>query len=466
MVDAEKLANAMGYEIVYVQLLPNDKVWAKTIFRTKEVTVYENGKAATRIFKGGTILVTTRCTADFLMNVLHECIHIEYHQMFYELQHYYHSAVNKEMPEFEDFFMSDDQQDTLRSMEIQANAIASRVAVYVENLDMVISDFRDKLGRDVYHTDFYGYEQLIEKITEIFCTYRNTAKKRLLHRGFKKARGVFEWGDEKYAKAHVIPEDFPDDWTYTVPLHEMAKILGKNLMFDKLVHSKQFVYADGHLCLNHPDYVYKLDDNWWLTEYAKQHMDECCLPFRRVYGKQNLKYTFGELNKEQQVRFYERVFTAEQLKALEESRDEYLLSLLNVEYKENGETKIRKMTRGETIKFLMKRAKMTEEEVAEAADFSVETLTALRSKKEYTPRIGTMLALFTALDLEEVYRNELLIMTKNITNLDSYEYKTYLWFKNVVPGFTVYQVNDYLRNSGKTTWTTGYKPRTKDKKAV
>ena len=35
----------------------------------------------------------------------------------------------------------------------------------------------------------------------------------------------------------------------------MSKILGTNLTFDKLVFSGSFVYADGHLCLNHPDYV-------------------------------------------------------------------------------------------------------------------------------------------------------------------------------------------------------------------
>lgn len=467
MVDAEKLANAMGFEIVYVQLLPNEKVCAKTIFRTKEVTVYENGKAVKRVFKGGTILVTTKCTADFLMNVLHECIHIEYHRMFYELQHYYHSAVNKEIPEFEDFFMSDDQQDTLRSMEIQANALASRVAVYTENLDTVICDFRDRLGRDIHHTDLYGYEQLIERIAEIFGTYRNTAKRRLLHRGFKKARGVFEWGDEKYAKAHVIPEDFPDDWTYTVPLHEMAKILGKNLMFDKLVHSKQFVYADGHLCLNHPDYVYKLDDNWWLTDYARHHMDECCLPFRRVYGKQNLKYTFGELNKEQQVRFYERVFSSEAFNKMEEKRKEILLNSLYIEENRNGKVRRRKMTRGEAVIFLMQQADMTEEEVAEAAECSIDALTDLRSDKEYTPRMGTMLAFFTALELDDVYRDELLIMTGLINDINKEMYQLYQIMRDTNPdGFSVYQANQYLRDIGKTPWTSGYRPKKIKKNAI
>ncbi len=466
-VDAEKLANAMGFRIEYVQLLPNDNVCAKTIFRTKEVTIYENGTAVNRTFEGGTILVTTRCTADFRMNVLHECIHIEYHRMFYELQHYYRTAIRMETPDFEDFFMSDDQQDTLRSMEIQANAIAARVTIYAENLDMVISEFCDCLGRDAYHTDLVGYEKLIERITEIFGSYRSTAKTRLLHRGFKKARGVFEWGDDKYAKAHVIPEDFPDDWTYTVPLYEMSKILGRNLMFDKLVHSRKFVYADGHLCLNHSDYVYKLGGYWWLTEYAKQNMAECCLPFRRVYGKQNLKYTFGELNKEQQVRFFERVFDNEAFNRMEEKRREMLRNSLYIEEVKKGKTRRRKMTRGEAVVFLMKQAHMTEEDVAEAAECSIDALTDLRSDKEYTPRMGTMLAFFTALELDDVYRDELLIMTGLINDINKEMYQLYRIMRDTNPdGFTVYQANQYLRDIGKTPWTSGYRPKKIKKNAI
>lgn len=466
-VNAEKLANAMGYKIVYVNFLPNDKVSAKTIFRTKEVIVYENGKALKRTFKGGTILVTTRCTADFLMNVLHECIHIEYHRMFYELQHYYRTAIKTETPDFEDFFMSDDQQDTLRSMEIQANAIASRVAVYVENLNTVIYEFNDNFGRDIHHTDLFGYEQLIDKITGTFSTYRTTAKKRLLHLGFKKVRGVFEWGDNKYAKAHVIPEDFPDDWTYTVPLYEMSRILGKNLMFDKLVHSRKFVYADGHLCLNHPDYVYKLGGYWWLTEYAKQNMSECCLPFKRVYGKQNLKYTFGELNREQQVRFFERVFDNEAFNRMEEKRKEMLRNSLYIEEVRNGKTRRRKMTRGEAVVFLMQQAHMTEEDVAEAAECSIDALTDLRSDKEYTPRMGTMLAFFTALELDDVYRDELLIMTGLINDINKETYQLYRIMRDTNPdGFTVYQANQYLRDIGKTPWTSGYRPKKIKKNAI
>lgn len=48
--------------------------------------------------------------------------------------------------------------------------------------------------------------------------------------------------------------------------------------------------------------------------------------------RKTIDIPLAKLNKEQQARFYEMAFSAEQLKALEANRDEYLLSLLTVEY--------------------------------------------------------------------------------------------------------------------------------------
>ena len=59
-------------------------------------------------------------------------------------------------------------------MEIQANAISARAVVYKENLDITLENFKDELGRDIHHTDLYGYERLIEHITETYGSYRTT----------------------------------------------------------------------------------------------------------------------------------------------------------------------------------------------------------------------------------------------------------------------------------------------------
>ena len=81
------------------------------------------------------------------------------------------------------------------------------------------------------------------------------------------------------------------------------------------------------------------------------------------------------------------------------------------------------MTRGEVVVFLMQQAHMTEKDVAEVAEYSIDALTDLRSNKEYIPKIGTILAFFTFFELNAVYRDELLIMTELINEIDKEMYK-------------------------------------------
>ena len=78
-----------------------------------------------------------------------------------------------------------------------------------------------------------------------------------------------------------------------------------------------------------------------------------------------------------------------------------------------------------------------------------------------------MLAFFTALELDDVYRDELLIMTGLINDINKEMYQLYRIMRDTNPdGFTVYQANQYLRDIGKTPWTSGYRQKKVKKNAV
>ena len=105
------------------------------------------------------------------------------------------------------------------------------------------------------------------------------------------------------------------------------------------------------------------------------------------------------------------------------------------------------MTRGEVVVFLMQQAHMTEKDVAEVVEYSIDALTDLRSNKEYIPKIGTIPAFFTVFELNDVYRDELLIMTELINEIDKEMYQLYQIMRDTKPGeFTVHKVNQYLRD--------------------
>ena len=152
---------------------------------------------------------------------------------------------------------------------------------------------------------------LIDNIKLTYGVSRNSAKKRVVELGYKQARGVYEWGYMDYAEDFDVPEDFPDDYTYTLSLYEMSKILGKSMLFDKYVYSGAFIYADGHLVLNLPKYVVKRYDKYYLTAYAKANMSEFrssafmgikAITIRSVSSIRTILISFASMNLKQKQR--------------------------------------------------------------------------------------------------------------------------------------------------------------------
>ena len=53
-----------------------------------------------------------------------------------------------------------------------------------------------------------------------------------------------------------------------------------NSKFKDLMNTERFVYVDSHFCLNDEKYVVMVDLGiYQMTDYAYEHMDECCLTF-------------------------------------------------------------------------------------------------------------------------------------------------------------------------------------------
>ena len=250
-----------------------------------------------------------------------------------------------------------------------------------------------------------------------------------------------------YAEDFDVPEDFPDDYTYTLSLYEMSKILGKSILFDKYVYSGAFIYADGHLVLNLPKYVVKRYDKYYLTEYAKANMSECCIPFKRIYSNRSYNYTVGELNKDDTDFFCQYELEAEMKKKLDKEREKWMLGKY---YLDNDG---RNMSAGETIRYHMKRLNITEERLAEVSGLTVRTITALRTKENYCPKIETVLAFMVGVGLEEVFRNDL-IEKFNLSHQTKNEtYMLYQIMTDTKPDISVHEINQYLASIGKKTWT-------------
>ena len=115
------LAKEMGYRIQYARLSLDEKIKSKVIFEEKYITVFdEYGNQTVLFVPAKTILIDDSIKGKEDHAVIHECIHISLHRLFYHLQSYYRKAVGKAAPDFQDYFYSDPQKECLAWMETQA----------------------------------------------------------------------------------------------------------------------------------------------------------------------------------------------------------------------------------------------------------------------------------------------------------------------------------------------------------
>lgn len=445
--DVEQIVEKLGFNLRFETLSIDGSVCGTTVFRDKWVSTYQGKRCVKKHIPHNTVIISKQYDVEKRSIVLHECVHILSHNLFYELQYYYRQLLSDYSEGRNINFVRNRECEGLKWAETQATAIPSHIAMYYERVVERIENFRDKQDRSVYETDHAGIRSLIDDIRLTYGVSRSSAKKRMVELGYKQARGVYEWGDTGYVEDYDVPADFPDDHTYTLSLYEMSKILGKSIIFDKYVYSGAFIYADGHLVLNLPKYVVKRFDKYYLTEYAKANMSECCIPFKRVYGHKSYNYTVGELNKDQNEIFINYELDSAEKKRMDKAREEWLLQKYYIE--NDGKC----MSVGETIRYHMTRLDITVEELSERTGLGIRTIIGLRGDSRHEPKLETLLAVVVGLGLDDLFCADLLEKA-NLTNMTkSEDYQLYRLMVSIKPDISVFQINEYLVHIGKKPWT-------------
>ena len=146
-INGKVLAEGMGYSIQYLRLSVKGNIKSKLIIDTKDVIVYDKeGRTITMMIPARTILVDKSLIDDDKLDnvIIHECVHIYLHNLFYYAQSLYRGIIGKEMPEFLDYFYSETQKDCIRWMEMQANTIARHIQMPREETTDYIIDFIDR----------------------------------------------------------------------------------------------------------------------------------------------------------------------------------------------------------------------------------------------------------------------------------------------------------------------------------
>lgn len=139
-------------------------------------------------------------------------------------------------------------------------------------------------------------KRLVADMAEYYKTTKTVAKTRLLDFGYVEVQGVLQSANGKPVPPYE--SKLRDGETYTIDESDGIREYIRNPEFRKIIDTGDYVYAEGHYCLNTLDYIRRDQSGvLHLTPRARKSMAECCLVFKREYKKSGFRIINGILEK-------------------------------------------------------------------------------------------------------------------------------------------------------------------------
>ena len=215
--------------------------------------------------------------------IMHECVHFLLHKKAFELECYFNKKANSLECRNNGSGGTSAKETPVDWMEWQANNIAPRLLIpkipFINKVDKMLEQY--KITHENNDCLDY-YEKLIYNLANFYGVSIETIKIRLIELGYEFPLGCFINIDNKRVRPHAFnPGTLKLDETFSVSYIDAARYSIMEKYIEKNEYIDYFIYVDSHLCFNHPKYIFKgVNGIPMLTEYARRHMDECCIKFK------------------------------------------------------------------------------------------------------------------------------------------------------------------------------------------
>ena len=455
---ARMLADAMKLTVRELRLHGQNRTRAVLFFRDGVVSVQEETSPEDDTppapvpvqVAAGTIVLNTASSRRERgePEILHECVHYEWHLLFYRLQ----KAATSSRLAFpvRQVQASADRRpaDPLHWMEHQADLASVALLlprgvmrVRAWRLYQEASAFPARNG--YFNHPGFRWERVIRTVADEYRVSRTTVRRRLVMLGHTAARGAVNFVDGRYITPFAFTCEYSDDGSDTLVISrgDMAGLYHRSRAFRALLETGDFVWVDGHVCLNDPQYLCRGEKGLALTPWANAHADACCLRFGLVrLREREAVLVFGSLNS---VDRYNKQYNA------------YLDRRMSLTAAQRAEKRDRLMQAlpndyPDALRYLMENADggpLTVEQLAEIALVSPRTIQRYRSRPlpSYDPDVAVAICLALRLPpwLSRVLLNKAGILVQNYGPRGHYGEILDCCFMDPLP-----EVQEYLKNAG------------------
>lgn len=420
----EDIAKSMGMEIYYAPL--GDSIFGKTYFGSETVTVFEDVfgvKEKEIVTKPGTMLINRN--VYFMRNVgtanntiIHECVHWDRHRKAFELQRLLDTGSNHiscEIVESCEGITSN--SPALKWMEWQANQLAPRILMPAEMTKLTLNQLLlnervDRPGeRDAVILDY-----AIEKLAQFFAVSYLAAKLRAIELGYEQAQGVRVYCNGKRLPSFSFENNaIKQNQTFIIDENNLLFNLMINEDLGNLFADGKILYVNSMLCVNNPKYIHiNEDESLALTDYALDHIDECCFVFNRNY---NASKSYSDT-------YYRRCFLCRDVDSSAFIESDYDKEHKSNQSKTEQAEEMRRISDDardiaakindlggfcKTLRFHMDRKDMNEEELSWESGISTTTLSKYLNDNNCAKKLENVLAVGKALRLSPPYMQDLLV---------------------------------------------------------
>lgn len=279
VINGADLAHRMGLHVREVRFA--DKTVAGQIFfDLADVEILDTeGTGHTVKIQPGTILISSdHCKSEGIRNstITHECAHFYLDRQFFMMQMLagkpYQSCTSRRRGRKRNF----GRNTPIDWMELQAEKLPAFVLMERESTKAYVEAEFKKRGRRSCH----ALRTVLFNTAGHFHVTPAMARIRLIELGYPEMQGIYNYQNGKAIQDHCCSGRWESGITYTITLEDAAALAGRSGAFEQVLRSDRYRYADGHFCLNHSRYLTRTQrGEWYLTPYARSHIDECCISF-------------------------------------------------------------------------------------------------------------------------------------------------------------------------------------------
>lgn len=450
--NAFELARWMGLEVLRLPLYKRSNTKSLLFFCDGHIMVEEDDgeetdrnpsakkKGRSISVPANTIVINTNTVHKDAcqLEVFHEFIHYEWHYMFYKLQDMHNNDIRSLKVRKIQRKKERRAENPLRWMEWQARRGSFGLMMPLSVFTPIVQEQIAKYSPGAKHMGIV-MERVIRDIAEGYDIAKFRVRARLIQMGVTAAKGALNYVDGRYIDPFAFSTDnCRGDYSFVATRRQVYEEYRRNPEFAVRIASGEYVYADGHVCINSSEYVRQTSQGARLTAWANAHIDECCLRFVSVYEQTDVaEYCFGVLNSDEDYNNHYLEFTFNEPGA---SRKEQIHSMMQIK------AELPRSFHG-ALTYLMRIQKMTIENMASVTQFSERTISRLRTEEKNEYALEQVLIICLVLHLPPWLSNEMLKHAGLILR-DTELHQAYRVILDCMFMDTLKEVQDFLKECG------------------